>query len=308
MPEEKIILLLTVRSTSSVISTPRSAPIQQPINGVINKGRVRLMAPIRVVVHGASGKMGQEVVKALCHESAMQLVGAVDFKVLEDSLPLPDSPDTVPLSPDLEKIIAECQPDVIIDFSTAKAVMPAARVAIKQGIHLVIGTTGLSADELAEIDNLAKEYNVGVVVASNFALGAVMMIHLAKIAARYFDYAEIIEQHHHLKVDAPSGTALTTARSMAEARGKPFSKPLEKGASDSRGQQVEGIVIHSVRLPGILARQEVILGGPGQTLSIKHDTVNRECYMPGVMIAAKEVVKKKGLIYGLDALLGLQGV
>jgi 4-hydroxy-tetrahydrodipicolinate reductase len=264
------------------------------------------MPPIKVVVNGASGRMGQEVVKALCRESGVQLAGAVDLKATKNCLPLPNAPDTVPLSNDLEKIITECRPDVIIDFSTAKAVMPAARVAIKQGIHLVIGTTGLKADELEEIDCLAKGNNVGVVVAPNFALGAIMMIHLAKIAARYFDYAEIIEQHHHLKIDAPSGTALTTARAMAEARKKPFSKPAEKDVSDSRGQQVEGITIHSVRLPGILARQEVILGGPGQTLSIKHDTVSRECYMQGVMIAAKEVVKKRGLIYGLDTLLDLQ--
>lgn len=266
------------------------------------------MAPIRVVVHGASGRMGQEVVRALCHESGMQLVGAVDIKALEDNMPLPDSSATVPLSPDIEKIINECRPNVIIDFSTARAVMQVVRVVIKQGIHLVIGTTGLNTDELGEIDSLAKEYNVGVAVVSNFALGAVMMIHLARIASKYFDYAEIIEQHHHLKIDAPSGTALTTAKAMAEARGKPFNKPDQKEASDSRGQQVEGIAIHSVRLPGILARQEVIFGGPGQTLSLKHDTVSRECYMPGVMIAAKEVVKKKGLIYGLDALLGLQVV
>jgi 4-hydroxy-tetrahydrodipicolinate reductase len=251
--------------------------------------------------------MGQEVVKALCSESAMQMVGAVDLKASEACLALPDDSGTVPLSPNIEEIITECQPDVIIDFSTARAVMPAARVAIKRGIHLVIGTTGLTADELGEIDSLAKEYNVGVVVASNFALGAIMMIHLASIAARYFDYAEIIEQHHHLKVDAPSGTALTTARAMIEARGKPFNQPAaQKEVSGSRGQQVEGIAIHSVRLPGILARQEVILGGPGQTLSLKHDTVSRECYMPGVMIAAREVVKRKGLIYGLDSLLGLQ--
>lgn len=264
------------------------------------------MAPIRVVVHGASGRMGQEVVKALCRESAMQLVGAVDLKASEACLALPDDSGTVPFSPNIEEIITECQPDVIIDFSTARAVMPAARVAIKRAIHLVIGTTGLTTDELGEIDSLAKEYNVGVVVASNFALGAIMMIHLARIAASYFDYAEIIEQHHHLKVDAPSGTALTTARAMIEARGKPFNQPAQKEVSGSRGQQVEGIAIHSVRLPGILARQEVILGGPGQTLSLKHDTVSRECYMPGVMIAAREVVKQKGLIYGLDSLLGLQ--
>jgi 4-hydroxy-tetrahydrodipicolinate reductase len=183
--------------------------------------------------------------------------------------------------------------------------MSVVRIAVKQGVNLVIGTTGLTSEELDEIDNLAKAHNVGVVVAANFALGAIMMIHLAKIAARYFDYAEIIEQHHHLKADAPSGTALTTAKAMAEAKGKPFCQPPEKKPSQSRGQQVEGIAVHSVRLPGILARQEVLLGAPGQTLSLKHDTISRECYMPGVMIATREVVKGKGLIYGLDTLLGL---
>jgi 4-hydroxy-tetrahydrodipicolinate reductase len=263
------------------------------------------MAPIRVVVHGASGKMGREVVKTLCRELGLQLVGAVELKAPDKSLALPDGSGTVPFSSDLEYILANCQPDVIIDFSTAQAAMSAVRIAVKQGVSLVIGTTGLTIEELDEIDNLAKAHNVGVVVASNFALGAIMMIHLAKIAARYFDYAEIIEQHHHLKTDAPSGTALTTAKAMAESKGKPFSQPPEKKSSQSRGQQIEGVAVHSVRLPGILARQEVLLGAPGQTLSLKHDTISRECYMPGVMLAAKEVVKHKGLIYGLDTLLGL---
>ena len=132
------------------------------------------------------------------------------------------------------------------------------------------------------------------------------MIHLAKVAAKYLDYAEIIELHHHQKADAPSGTALSTARAMAAARGNPFSRPPEQGkTSDSRGGQVEGISIHSVRLPGLLAHQEVLLGAPGQTLSIRHDTISRECYMPGVILAIKEVVKQKGLVYGLDTLLGL---
>ena len=263
------------------------------------------MAPIKVAVHGASGKMGREVINALCREPELQLVGAVELKVSDNFLALPDGPGTVPLSSNLEYILANCKPDVIIDFSNAQAAMSTSRIAVKQGISLVIGTTGLTAEELDEIDNLAKACNVGVVVATNFALGAIMMIHLAKIAARYFDYAEIIEQHHHLKADAPSGTALTTAKAMAAARGKPFCRPPEKIPSQSRGQQIEGIAVHSVRLPGILARQEVILGGAGQTLSIKHDTVSRECYMPGVMLAAREVVRHKGLIYGLDTLLGL---
>jgi 4-hydroxy-tetrahydrodipicolinate reductase len=182
--------------------------------------------------------------------------------------------------------------------------MPAVRLATEHRVNLVIGTTGLTADNVKEIENLAKAHQVGAVVAPNFALGAVLMIHLAKVAAKYFDYAEIIELHHHLKADSPSGTALSTARAMAQAKGKPFSLPQGK-TSNSRGEPVEGITIHSVRLPGLLAHQEVLLGGAGQTLSIRHDTINRQCYMPGVMLAIKEVVKHKGLIYGLDTLLGL---
>ncbi len=132
------------------------------------------------------------------------------------------------------------------------------------------------------------------------------MMHLAKVAAKHLDYAEIIELHHLQKVDAPSGTALATARAMAQTRGKPFHRPPEQGkTSASRGEQVEGITIHSVRLPGLLAHQEILLGGPGQTLSIRHDTISRECYMPGIILAIKEVVKRQGLTYGLDALLGL---
>ena len=131
-------------------------------------------------------------------------------------------------------------------------------------------------------------------------------MHLARLAAKYYDFAENIELHHHLKADAPSGTALSTARMMAEAKGKPFDVPEQKQAANSRGEQVEGVAIHSVRLPGLLAHQEVILGGPGQTLRIRHDTISRECFMPGVIIAIKKVIGHKGLIYGLDALIGLE--
>jgi 4-hydroxy-tetrahydrodipicolinate reductase len=171
---------------------------------------------------------------------------------------------------------------------------------------MVIGTTGFSPEDIKEIERLVKEHKVGMVVAPNFALGAVVMMHLAKIAAKYLDYAEIIELHHHLKADAPSGTALMTARAMAQARGKPFSQPPEQSeAQKSRGQRVEGVTIHSVRLPGLMAHQEVIFGAAGQTLSIRHDTINRECYMPGVLIAIREVIKRREFIFGLDALLNL---
>ena len=264
------------------------------------------MKPIRVVVHGAMGRMGREVINALCREPETQVAGAVDLRVAEEYLSLPDGSGKVPLSSDLTHILGTCQPDVLVDFTTARAVMPAARTATKKGVHLVIGTTGLTGDEVGEIDQLSKANKVGAVVAPNFALGAVLMVHLARVAARYLDYAEIIELHHHQKVDAPSGTALATARAMAQARGKPFHQPSGQGkAQPSRGEQVEGINIHSVRLPGLLAHQEVILGGPGQTLSIRHDTISRECYMPGIMLAVKEVVKREGLVYGLDTLLGL---
>jgi len=249
--------------------------------------------------------VGREVVNALCHEPEIQIVGAVELRVAEDYLTLPDG-STVPFSSNLEHILTSCQPHVLVDFTTAQAVIPTVRIATKQGVNLVIGTTGLTTDELDEIDRLAKTHQVGVVAAPNFALGAVLMIHLAKIAAKYFDYTEITELHHHLKADAPSGTALSTAKAMAQAKGKPFQHPPEqRKPTASRGEQVEGITIHSVRLPGLMAHQEVLLGAPGQTLSIRHDTISRECYIPGVISAIKEVVKRQGLVYGLDTLLGL---
>ncbi len=266
------------------------------------------MKPIRVAVHGALGKMGQTLVAALCREPDMHLVGAVDIKAAKDYLPLPDESGRVPLSPKLDEILTASQPQVVVDFSVAAAVMPAVRTITERRVNLVIGTTGLGADDIKEIESLAKAHGVGVVVAPNFALGAVLMMHLAKIAGKYLDYAEIIELHHERKLDAPSGTAIATARAMAQARGKPFATPLGGEKTASRGKEVDGIIIHSVRLPGLLAHQEVILGGAGQTLSIRHDTIGRDCYMPGVMLAIREVAKHKGLIYGLDSLLGLEKI
>lgn len=184
------------------------------------------MNPIRVVVRGALGRMGREVVNALCHEPETQIVGAVELQIPEEHLSLPDGSGTVPLSSDLAHILSTCQPDVLVDFTAAQAVMPAVRIATEHGVNLVIGTTGLTSNELGEINELSKAHKVGAVVAPNFALGAVLMIHLAKVAAKYLDYAEIIELHHHQKVDSPSGTALATARAMAQTRDKPFHHPL----------------------------------------------------------------------------------
>ena len=262
---------------------------------------------IKVVVHGAAGKMGQEVLRTLCLDGELEAVGAVDVKADRDRLALPDGSIEIPYSTELETIISHTQPGVMVDFTVHGASMPAIRVAANSGVNLVVGTTGFSPDDIEEIDRLCTEGNIGAVVAPNFSLGAVLMMHMARLASRYFDYAEVIEKHHEGKADAPSGTAIATAQSMVKARGRPFEYPPLKKESlpGTRGGQIEGIGIHSVRLPGFLAHQEVILGATGQTLTIKHDTISRESFMPGVVMAVKHVVNIKGLIYGLEGLLDL---
>jgi 4-hydroxy-tetrahydrodipicolinate reductase len=259
---------------------------------------------ISVVVHGAAGRVGQEVIKAVCEDPETSLVGAVDAKVTGSDMLLPDGA-SVPFLTDIKAIINNRKPDVIVDFSIAKASMPMVKIAARNGVNLVIGTTGFSADELEEMNKLAAANEIGIVAAPNFALGAVLMMHLAKIAGKFMDHAEIIELHHDKKLDAPSGTSLLTAKAMAEARGKAFLPPAAGEHTPSRGQDVSGVPIHSIRMPGFMAHQEVIFGAAGQTLSIRHDTINRECYMPGVMLAIKAVMKQKGFVYGLDKLLGL---
>ncbi len=251
--------------------------------------------------------MGQEVLRALCLDGELEAVGAVDVKADRDRLVLPDSSAEIPYSADVEDIISRTNPVVMVDFTVHGASMPAIRVAAKNGVNLVVGTTGFSPGDIEEIEKLCSEGNIGAVVAPNFSLGAVLMMHMAKLASKYFDYAEVIEKHHEGKADAPSGTAMATAESMVQARGRPFEyPPLKKeNLPGTRGGQVDGIGMHSVRLPGFLAHQEVILGAVGQTLTIKHDSISRESFMPGVVMATKHVVNIKGLVYGLEGLLGL---
>lgn len=265
------------------------------------------MTAIRIAVQGAKGKMGQEVIGAVMRSSDMELVGAIDKKSGGDYLALPEGNGQVPFGPDVRAILIKSKPQVLVDFSLAEAAISAARVAAELGVNLVIGTTGLTQDNIQEIEGLCNENNIGAVVAPNFALGAVVMMHLAKIASKYFDYAEIVEMHHENKKDAPSGTALTTARAMLEAKGKPFKyPPTEKQTlAGTRGGENGGIAIHSMRVQGLNAHQEIVFGDLGQTLTIRHDSINRESFMPGVLTAIREVVKRKGLIYGLDKLLGL---
>ena len=263
--------------------------------------------PIRVVTHGIAGRMGQEVLKALCSAPDLEPVAGVEKETTQDYFPLPDGSGQIPFSSDLDSLLAQCGPQVVVDFSTAEATRAIVPVAARRGVNIVVGTTGLSPADIQEIERLASSHGIGAVVAPNFALGAVVLLHLAKVAAGYFDHAEIVELHHHLKADAPSGTALATARAMVESRGRPFNyPPVERETlKGTRGGEEGGIAIHSVRLPGLLAHQEVILGAPGQTLSLRHDTISRECFIPGVLLAIREVVKRRGLVYGLDTLLGL---
>jgi 4-hydroxy-tetrahydrodipicolinate reductase len=239
----------------------------------------------------------------------MELVGAVDIKAKNDFLAL-DNSKQIPLSAGMEKLLECCKPQVMVDFSLAGACMTAARIAASKGISMVIGTTGLSQQNTEELGGLAKKHKIGIILSSNFAIGMVIMMHLARIASKYFDTAEIIELHHDAKVDAPSGTAIATARGMASARGKPFvyASTEKEMVPGTRGGSLEGIAIHSVRLPGFVAAQEIIFGLQGQTLSLRHNAINRECYMPGVIIAIKETLKIQGSVRSLEDILNLGGI
>jgi len=249
--------------------------------------------------------MGQELLRALPREKDLQVVGLV---AAEEKPELPPG-WAGPYSTRVEEVLEKARPQVFLDFSIAEATRTLYRAACPRGVSLVIGTSGLNPQDLEEIDRLARAAGVGAVVAPNFALGAVVMNYLARLAAPLFDYAEIVEMHHHAKVDAPSGTALATARAMVAARGRPFSYPVTKKENipGTRGGELGVVAIHSMRLPGLMAHQEVILGAPGQTLRVRHDALSRECYLPGILLAIRRVTDLKGLVFGLEALLGLEG-
>jgi len=267
------------------------------------------MSRISVAVHGALGKVGMEVISSVSNDKSLSLVGAVDIRANSQYLTA-GKIKKVPLFKKTDDLLKKIKPDVIVDFSIAEASMALIRTAAKSGIDLVVGTTGLTTRDKKEINQLAKGCNVGIIVSPNFALGVVVLMYLCRIAAKYFDNAEIVEMHHDEKVDAPSGTALATAESMLEAReGKGFNYPLtqKKKLTGIRGGQLEGMTIHSVRLPGLVARQEVIFGTQGQTLQLRHDAISRECYMPGVLLAVKEVSRYRGSVHNLEDLLKLGG-
>jgi 4-hydroxy-tetrahydrodipicolinate reductase len=251
---------------------------------------------IKVAVSGVFGKMGQEVVKAVEAEEDLELVGMVDVKEFPEDLK-----SHAVTGKDLSVVLKDSKAEVMVDFTQPDTVMKNIETAIVNGVSPVVGTTGLSKEDLDRIHILSEKHNVGVIIAPNFALGAILMMHYAAKIAKYMPHVEIIELHHNKKLDAPSGTAIKTAQLIAEQR----DNLSLKEENSARGDLYNGINVHSIRLPGLVAHQEVIFGGQGQTLTIRHDTTSREAFMPGVIMAIREAKNVKGVIYGLENLLDL---
>jgi 4-hydroxy-tetrahydrodipicolinate reductase len=249
--------------------------------------------------------MGREVLAALVREPDLEPVGVIEKFSTEAFVSVPNG-DTIPMSNDPAALIARTKPRVIIDFSNAEWTPLVARPAIEHGASMVIGTTGHSEAFLKELADGCRSKGLGGFLAPNFALGAIIATHLAKIASRYFDYAEIVESHQEKKLDAPSGTAVMMAREMVAARGKPFehTMPEKDTLAGARGSVYEGVAIHSQRMPGFVAHHEIAFGGFGQSLRIRHDSNGRDSFIPGVLLATREVIKLNELVIGLDKLMG----
>ncbi len=245
---------------------------------------------MKVAVAGHRGKVGSVLAAAFQNEPDVEYVGGVDR------------------GDDLAAFLREHRPHALVDFTRPADGLRNALLAVDAGAAPVVGTTGIPAAGVDELEAACHKKGLGGIVAPNFAVGAVLMMHLAELAAPHFDAAEIIELHHAGKLDAPSGTALTTARRLAARRaGKPFAyrKPEKETLAGTRGGEEGGVGVHSVRLPGFVADQEVIFGLPGQTLTIAHRTTSREAYVPGVLLALRKVVSEPKFYRGLDQLLGL---
>ena len=263
---------------------------------------------IRVGVIGAAGRMGQMVCRTVADEPDLALVAAIDRSKVGQSMgsQIGHPNLDVPISDELDRLL-EAEVEVAVDFTHPEVVMDDVRWCIEHGIHLVVGTTGLDEDELDEIRKLIEDEGgePNVIVAPNFALGAVLMQRFVAEAVRFFPAAEIIELHHDGKADAPSGTALSTARRLVKERDGEYRGPSTESIEGVRGGEVDGVRVHSVRLPGLVADQEVILGGQGQTLTIRHDSTDRSSFMPGVLMAIRAVSTRPGLTVGLEPLLDL---
>ena len=272
---------------------------------------------IPVIINGAAGKMGREVIKAVAQASDLTLMGAIDTTPElqgKDAGELAglSEPLEVPITNQLEPMLGyvagerQMQPGVLVDFTHPDAVYNNIRSAIAYGIRPVVGTTGLSPAQLEELADFAEKASTGCLVIPNFSIGMVLLQEAAVRASQYFDHVEIIELHHNQKADAPSGTAIQTAQLLGEL-GKTFNTAIveetEKIAGARGSLADEGIRIHSIRLPGLIAHQEVIFGAAGQIYTLRHDTSDRACYMPGVILAIRKVNQLKSLVYGLEKIL-----
>lgn len=268
---------------------------------------------IPVVVNGACGKMGREVIKAVAQAEDMTLVGALDKNPAQLGQDIGEAigyqPLEVPIMNDLEATLVAAQSEglaVMVDFTHPDSVYESVRAAIAYGVRPVVGTTGLSNAQIRDLAEFADKASIGCLIVPNFSIGVVLMQQAAQQAAQYFDHVEIIELHHNQKADAPSGTAVQTAQMLAEAQ-KTFNTPLvtetETMPGARGGSTPEGINIHSVRLPGLIAHQEILFGAPGQLYTLRHDTSDRSSFMPGVLLCIRRVMALKSLIYGLDKVL-----
>ena len=260
---------------------------------------------IKVGVVGANGKMGLQVVKTVIDDENLELVCAVDKFGVGNSVS-----DSIKIQDGIEEALKNNKPDVVVDFTQPSVVYENIKKYMDLKVKAVIGTTGLTKEQIEEIQILSKKNNTGIIIAPNFSIGAILMMKFAAEASKYFSNAEIIEFHHNQKKDAPSGTAIKTAQMMIKNNdnfklGNCPEKETIKGARGGEYQENNkgNIQIHAVRMPGFVASQEVIFGADGQTLKIHHDTINRECYMSGVVLAIKYLFKNNTFIYGLENIL-----
>ncbi len=261
----------------------------------------------RIVIAGPRGNMGREAVTMVTETEEFELVGVIDRK--HDGMNMNDVDGypqlDVPIFSDAEECFQKVEPDVLIDLTNPQTGKVHMKQALLNGVRPVIGTTGFTDDDVEELSKLAEEKELGAIIAPNFAIGAILMMKFSQMAAKYMPDVEIIEQHHDKKLDAPSGTAVKTAQLISEVReskeqGHPEEEETLRGA---RGADFEGMRIHSVRLPGLVAHQEVIFGGEGQALKIRHDSMNRRSFMPGVKLACEAAMKMNVLVYGLEHII-----
>ncbi len=272
---------------------------------------------IRVLVAGALGKMGAETVRAAAADPELKLVAAVARRAVGQDVGevLLNRRLGAPIHQDAAEAIARHAPDVLVDFTTARSAVEHVQAAVAAGVNPVVGTTGLTADELEKIRTLCARHGLGGAVIPNFSVGAALLIRLAEQVVRFFPDVELIELHHDEKLDYPSGTAMLTCQRLARARtgaqaaatrpaGPPLGQPVERAAG-ARGAEVEGIRVHSVRLPGLIAHHQLLFGGPGQILSLRHDSTSRASFMPGLVLTIKRVRGFKGVAFSLEDVLEL---